>query len=754
MDVGDNNVICVISCYTEVFITERLKMLKKKLAKKEVSIVIPTLNEEGSIVELINRIDSAMKQENIKYEAIIVDDNSKDTTQYKVKNLERKFPVHLHIKKGKQGKAYSLLEGFSYAKYDLISMIDADLQYPPETLKDMVMRMQNTPDIIVAERISYGENLFRKLETFIYRTFFIKFLHGIDIDSQSGLKIFKKEVVQRLTLNPSRWTFDLEFLVKAKHAGYSVETIDCKFSERKTGKTKIQFLISPIEMAWNTFKLKFATAQPIPVLDDHPLKDGNAFHHKGALFVPYTELHHIESALHRVTKKQFSLITLFLCSVALALIINWHATLVLFLSFLMTLYFIDLLFNLFLIWRSFAKTPEIQISDNEILEYDKKHKWPTYTILCPLYKEWQVIPQFIEGIQNLDYPKEKLQVLMLLEEDDLQTLEKVKELKLPEYFQIHVVPHSMPKTKPKACNYGLMRANGEYSVIFDAEDRPDSKQLKKTVVAFTKVKPNVVCIQAKLNFYNPHQNILTKAFTAEYSLWFDLVLTGLQSIWAPIPLGGTSNHFRTKDLIDLKGWDPFNVTEDCNLGVHLIKKGYKTAIVDSVTWEEANSEITNWYKQRTRWIKGYIQTYMVHMRDFWKILSVSSVKEPHFLTFQLVVGGKVASMFINPLMWAQTIAYFTARSFFGPFLESLYLGPFYYMGVFCLVFGNFLYMYYYMIACAKREQYELIKYVFFVPIYWLLISWAAWGAVIDLFKRPHYWAKTKHGLHLAENKAA
>src|SRR5690606_10515644 len=150
-----------------------------------------------------------------------------------------------------------------------------------------------------------------------------------------------------------------------------------------------------------------------------------------------------------------------------------------------------------------------------------------------------------------------------------------------EYFEIVVVPHSLPKTKPKACNYGLIKAKGEYCVIYDAEDVPDKDQLKKAVLAFAKVKPNVACIQAKLNFYNPHQNILTRAFTAEYSLWFYLVLTGLQSINAPIPLGGTSNHFKTEKLRELHGWDPFNVTEDCDLGIRLVKRGGKTAIIDS-----------------------------------------------------------------------------------------------------------------------------------------------------------------------------
>ncbi len=313
-----------------------------------------------------------------------------------------------------------------------------------------------------------------------------------------------------------------------------------------------------------------------------------------------------------------------------------------------------------------------------------------------------------------------------------------------------VVPHSKPKTKPKALNYGLTKAKGDYVVIYDAEDIPDVKQLKKSVLAFQKAGDRTVCIQAKLNFYNPYQNTLTRIFTAEYSLWFDLVLTGLQSLKAPIPLGGTSNHFKTSNIRKLEGWDAFNVTEDCDLGTRLAKKGYLTAIVDSTTLEEANSSITNWFGQRSRWIKGYIQTYFVHMRSPGDFLTH---KKSHLFTFQLVVGAKIFSLFANPFMWLSTILYFAFRPTLGPFIESFFPAPVLYMGVFALVFGNFLYLYYYMIGCAKRGQEELIPYALLVPLYWLLMSLASWKALYEFITNPHYWAKTRHGLHLSDKKA-
>lgn len=399
--------------------------------------------------------------------------------------------------------------------------------------------------------------------------------------------------------------------------------------------------------------------------------------------------------------------------------------------------------------RSFTIPPEIEIGKEELAAL-REINLPTYTIFCPLYHEGHVLPQFVSAMNRLDYPKNKLQIMLLLEEDDEETIAAAKKMALPPQFEILVVPDSLPKTKPKACNYGLKFARGEFCVIYDAEDIPDPSQLKKAILAFQKSPNNIICIQAKLNFYNPHQNILTRVFTAEYSLWFDLVLPGLQSISAPIPLGGTSNHFRTKDLLKLKGWDSFNVTEDCDLGMRLAKHEYRTAIINSMTFEEANSNLLNWFGQRTRWIKGYIQTYLVHMRNPRKFMK--NLNESHLITFQLIVGGKVLSMLINPFMWAVTISYFVFRAASGPTIESFYPAGVLYMGVFCLIFGNFLYLYYYMIGCAKREHYDIIKYVFLVPFYWLAMSLAAYRAIFMIIKDPHYWGKTKHGLHLQKNK--
>jgi len=711
------------------------------------SIVIPVFNEEKNIPPLITRIHETLTKQAISYEVIFVDDYSTDNTRYVCQQLSLNYPIKLFQNQKKQGKASSLLEGFSHASYDLICIIDADLQYAPEEIPKMVEKIANGADIVIGNRKSTQEN--KKFRKKFHEVFFGNVLHHFTCDVQSGLKIFKKEIIERLKLNPRPWSFDLTFLIKARNGGYRIESVDISYAPRFLGVQKTNSFKPFSDIASTSVKLKCLRSEIIPFHPDVAQKKGNGFHYKGEEFIHHSDLYHEDSAFHRLSGLQmFAMVDLTSLSF-LGFFFNWHTTLVILISFLTVLYFADLLFNLFLIYRSFSKTPEIQITDEELTNIPDE-TLPSYTVLCPLYKEWHVLAQFITAISHLEYPKDKLQVMLLLEEDDKQTISHISSYTLPSYFQIVIVPDSKPKTKPKALNFGLKHTKGEYIVIYDAEDIPDPLQLKKAVIAFQKAGKRTVCVQAKLNFYNPHQNLLTRVFTAEYSLWFELVLTGLQSVHAPIPLGGTSNHFKTADLKNLKGWDSFNVTEDCDLGMRLVKRGYQTAVIDSTTLEEANSNLKNWFGQRTRWIKGYMQTYLLHMRN--PSLFFQNWKEPHAITFQLVVGGKVLSMFINPLMWVITISYFLFRAKIGTFIESFFPTPILYMGVTSLILGNFLYMYYYMIGCAKHGHDELVKYVILIPFYWLLLSLAAWTAVLKIITEPHYWSKTKHGLHLKDQK--
>jgi glycosyltransferase XagB len=698
---------------------------------------------------LVERIHTALSDKGrFEYEIIFIDDHSKDGTMDRIMKMSHDYPIRAYYKEGKPGKAESLQEGFKQAHYGKIVMIDADLQYEPECIPPMLEEMDRSgADVVVGCRTDYETSFIRKLASKVFLTFFIKWMHGIDVDCQSGLKLFKKKMLSAINLESSKWAFDLNFLIQVKHAGFKIGSICIPFRKRQAGETKIGLFRNSWELAWDAVRQKVYGPSVVSVGGNGKHK---GFRYKGAEFIHHADLHHSETALKRFGGKQVEYLAGFAALYILFLLLNWHATILITLATLTLLYFADLVFNLFMIYRSFTRNPEIVITNEEV-DADQRI-WPKYTVFCPLYKEWQVIPQFVKAMSQLDYPKDQLQIMLLLEEDDKESIAKTAEFDLPEYFDVVVVPHSLPKTKPKALNYGLNKATGEYIVIYDAEDVPDTRQLKKAVMAFERTGDKTICVQAKLSFYNPHQNLLTRVFTAEYLLWFNLVLPGMQSIQGPIPLGGTSNHLRKRDVSKLKGWDAFNVTEDCDLGIRLAKQGYTTAIIESTTLEEANSHFWNWYGQRSRWIKGYIQTYLVHMRNPKEF--TDNGKHYHLAAFQFIVGGKILSMFINPLMWCITIAYFALRPWAGEFIESFFPSTILYIGVFSFVFGNFLYLYYYMIACAKRGHYDLIKYVYVVPFYWLMMSFASWRAVYEMIVKPHYWAKTLHGLHLTSEKGA
>lgn len=372
--------------------------------------------------------------------------------------------------------------------------------------------------------------------------------------------------------------------------------------------------------------------------------------------------------------------------------------------------------------------------------------WPSYTILCPLYHEAAVVPQFVRAMQAIDYPADRLQVLFLTESDDEDTRFAIRSLGLPAQFEVITVPDGQPRTKPRACNYGLLLARGNFIVIYDAEDVPEPQQLKKAVLTFANHGASLACVQARLGFYNIRQNLLTRWFAIEYALWFNITLPGLQWARMSLPLGGTSNHFRTDVLRRLGGWDAFNVTEDCDLGLRLAEHRLYTAILDSTTFEEANSNMRNWVRQRSRWIKGYMQTFFVHLRHPWRYLFKHRLRA--LFSLFAIIGGTPATFIVNPIMWTLLAGYVLSRHALGPELHVLYIAPIFYPAVVCLVAGNFLYMYLYLVACARSRQYGLLPWVLTMPFCWVLMCVAAVLAFVQLIFKPHYWEKTNHGLHL------
>lgn len=357
---------------------------------------------------------------------------------------------------------------------------------------------------------------------------------------------------------------------------------------------------------------------------------------------------------------------------------------------------------------------------------------PQYSILLPLFKESLIIPQLITNISSIIYPKEKLQVLLIIENDDVETLNSIQNVELPQYFSVIRVPYSEPRTKAKACNYAMRFVTGQYTCIYDAEDKPDSDQLLKVLSAFSSNDDNCACVQARLNFYNAGENILTMMFSLEYRFVFDYMLPVLQKFGHPMPLGGSSNHFRTHILKSIM-WDPYNLTEDADLGMQLKKRGHSIVVVDSYTMEEAPIHFNGWYKQRSRWIKGYIQTYLVYSRHYSSIaqyLGLGGIFSFYCIfilgNFSLLTGS-LLTVFLLVIDIAPQITILLTISAAMWYIISFIQG----------------------FVMAQRTLYsschKIIHGIIF-PIYIACQLFPCVRAILQLITKPYYWEKTTHGL--------
>jgi len=369
---------------------------------------------------------------------------------------------------------------------------------------------------------------------------------------------------------------------------------------------------------------------------------------------------------------------------------------------------------------------------------------PPYTVLVPLYREANVLPALVRSLLQLDYPRDKLDIKLIVEADDDDTIGAAASCADPSLFQLVRVPPGQPRTKPRACNFAFAFARGDFTVIYDAEDRPEPDQLRRAVARFRSSSGDVACLQARLNFYNADENWLTRLFALDYALWFDVLLPGLERLRVPMPLGGTSNHFRSSALREVGAWDPFNVTEDADIGIRLAQLGLRVAMLNSTTFEEAPTSLSAWLKQRSRWLKGYMQTWLVHIRAPVALRRRTGWRG--LLSLQLFLGGSVVSALLNPLLWLIFILSTLRGSSPDPFATTVSAAG--------LLTGNAVLTWLAVSAPRRRGWQGLAPYGFTVVFYWALISLAAWRALWQLFRRPFYWEKTAHGLTRFEARPA
>lgn len=360
---------------------------------------------------------------------------------------------------------------------------------------------------------------------------------------------------------------------------------------------------------------------------------------------------------------------------------------------------------------------------------------PVYTILCPLYREAAVVPALAQALARLDYPRECLDLKFVLEADDHETLAAIEALESLRPFEAVIVQSDGPRTKPKALNIALAVARGDFVTVYDAEDRPHPQQLKAAVAAFHAGDARLGCVQAPLTIDNGADSWFAAQCATEYAIQFREILPLLDALGLPMPLGGTSNHFRLEALRAVRGWDSYNVTEDADLGYRLARKGFRMGLIAPGTTEEAPIRFGAWLNQRTRWIKGHIQTWLVLMRDPGKTAREMGLAS--FASMQLVLaGGIAASLAHGPLALLVLYAALAPGRALEPQDFALALG------------GYCIALYGALVAAARSRAPSIFAAGLTMPLYWPLASLAALRAILELAWRPHYWAKTTHGLAL------
>ncbi|MEO0484572.1 MAG: glycosyltransferase family 2 protein [Pseudomonadota bacterium] len=369
---------------------------------------------------------------------------------------------------------------------------------------------------------------------------------------------------------------------------------------------------------------------------------------------------------------------------------------------------------------------------------------PDITILVALYKETDIATHLVTRLQALDYPRERLEVLLVTEADDATTQATIAATDLPYWMRQVTVPEGRIKTKPRALNFALDRCRGEIIGVYDAEDAPEADQLLRVAAHFASAGPRVACLQGQLDFYNPRRNWIARCFTIEYAAWFRVILPGLARLGIPVPLGGTTLFFRAGPLRKLGGWDAHNVTEDADLGLRLTRYGYRTELVDTVTFEEANCRAWPWVRQRSRWLKGYAVTYLVHMRSPRALLRDLGLRG--FIGVQVLFAGTLLQFLLAPVLWSFWLLMF---GFAHPWSGLAADATIFFVMLALFLGTELLNLYVSVLGTLRTRHRGLWGWAPTLTAYFPLGTMAMYKGLFELIWRPFYWDKTSHGTEIA-----
>ena len=369
---------------------------------------------------------------------------------------------------------------------------------------------------------------------------------------------------------------------------------------------------------------------------------------------------------------------------------------------------------------------------------------PRCAVLVPIYREAAVVPDLVAALRALDYPGDRLEVRLIVEEDDVETRRAVEIALAETPFDMVVVPPSRPRTKPKALNFALATVAADFVTIYDAEDRPDPDQLRRAAAVFAASPPDLAVVQAALAIDHDEgdRSWLVRQFEIEYAILFRAILPWLAERRLLLPLGGTSNHFRRVALDRIGGWDPHNVTEDADVAVRLVRAGWRAGVVDSATHEEAPARPRAWLAQRTRWMKGWMQTWFAHMRSPLRLHRELGLADAVIL--HLVLAGQIlsAATYVPSLLLIALQASGLHPLFWGATIDADVVAVAALCAFAAGVLGALVVALRVSATAARRFR---LGDVMTMPLYWCGLSVAVWAAVVELLAKPHRWNKTEHG---------
>ncbi|MEO0496680.1 MAG: glycosyltransferase family 2 protein [Pseudomonadota bacterium] len=458
----------------------------------------------------------------------------------------------------------------------------------------------------------------------------------------------------------------------------------------------------------------------------------------------------LRSASQILTATQSAVFVALFVAAACALFLSYGVT-----SFalhaLCTLFFTSCVgFRIAILASAFRSKPGLEPAAKPTLSLDWPTCVPVYTVLVAVHDEANQAADLVRAMANLRWPQGRLEVKFITEANDQDTVQALRAAMADSArsgeMEVLVVPHSQLRTKPRALNYALPITSGEYVVLYDAEDRPDPDQLMEAHSRFQSGDASLACLQSPLAISNGGRGFISMMFALEYAALFKVFLPAMARMGLAFPLGGTSNHFRRSALEEVGAWDPHNVTEDADLGLRLARHGYYSNVLTMPTYEEAPVHLRVWIRQRTRWLKGWAKTWLIHMREPAQFVRQAGGRTA--AVSMVLFGGTLLAALLHPWIYILLILLVVPDSqLFQDGQRWLLAIDIANVGIAMLVQYTFVVLAVRRAPWVQRSGHGMRRWwPIGMPLYWLLATWAAWRALGQLFTDPHGWEKTPHGL--------